>query len=127
METTHNITIDRTSGRSETSSYGTRVQKRILEQEAVTPAMPAERGHAASRQAIKEAHTDSGLYLGEVVAVTTGHVVQRLGEALVLHNRADLSRTPPIGDSVIIQYSNGRAAVRDAPLRARTRLLELGR
>jgi hypothetical protein len=104
-------------------------EKRILEQErgGMAPAIPSERGHAASRPALEEAHTDSGVYRGEVVGVTNGHVLQQIGQALILHVRDRLSRTPPVGDSVIVQYLNGRGAVKDAPLRARTRLMELGR
>ena len=93
----------------------------------MAPAIPTERGHAASRPAMQEAHTDSGVYRGEVVEVTKGHVVQQIGQALILHDKDRLSRTPPVGDSVIVQYSNGHGAVKDAPLRARTRLMELGR
>lgn len=152
MGLTHNIGIDGTSGwsyRADSEREMARAEadavldaardamrqvdggreKRILEQErgGIAPAVPSEHGHAASRLAMREAHTDSGVYRGEVVEVTQGHVVQQIGQALILHDKDRLSRTPPVGDSVIVQYSNGRGAVKDAPLRARTRLTELGR
>ena len=96
-----------------------------------TGGMPSNDGtvntNLAAIKTTRVSGTDSGVYRGEVVEVTKGQVVQQIGQALILHDKDRLSRTPPVGDSVIVQYSNGRGAVKDAPLRARTRLMELGR
>ena len=153
MKLTHNIWIDGTSGWSQQADSEEREiarveadlavdrngaprhadgepEKRTLEQErdSMAPAMPVEHGHGAgSRPALEEARTDSGVYRGKIVGVIKGHIVQQIGPSLILHDKDKLSRTPPVGDSVIVQYSNGRGVVKDAPLRARTMLQDLGR
>jgi hypothetical protein len=73
-----------------------------------------------------EAHADSGAYRGLIVAETPRHIVQHLpGHGLVAHKKESLNRSPRTGESVIVQYSNGRATVRDAQPRSKGK--DLGR
>lgn len=60
------------------------------------------------------AQTDSGTYRGAIVGETEHHVIQRQsGNLAIAHARELLDRQPKVGQKVRINYSNGRASVRD--------------
>jgi hypothetical protein len=65
---------------------------------------------------------ESGTYRGQVIGETAGHVVQRVSSrSAVAHPKDALDRQPTVGENVFINYSNGKAVVRDVQQRTRDR------
>jgi antirestriction protein ArdC len=59
------------------------------------------------------AHTDSGRYSGEVIGITSDHVIQRLsGQSAVAHPKHLLPGQLASGENLTISYSNGQAALK---------------
>lgn len=57
---------------------------------------------------------ETGVMLGEVVARTDFHLVQSTGRGTVaIHELARLDKVPPIGKTVALEYTRGRASVID--------------
>lgn len=57
---------------------------------------------------------DGKRFTGSVIARTDFHLVQFLGkDAVVVHDLAKLSRVPPIGQNIAIEYANGHGEVID--------------
>jgi antirestriction protein ArdC len=72
------------------------------------------------------AQTDSGKYRGEILGETSLHLVQQVSsQSSVAHMKSLLSTIPKAGESVLVAYSNDKAAVR--PFQQRTRSKELTR
>jgi hypothetical protein len=70
------------------------------------------------------AQTESGNYRGEIIGETDLHVVQRLSpKSAVAHMKQLLGRTPEVGMSAAITYSNDKAAIREWRERSRTQEL----
>jgi antirestriction protein ArdC len=58
---------------------------------------------------VYHAHTDSGIYRGEIIAETQHHVVQKLSQgSTVAHMKQLLDPVPTVGQSVMIRYSDGK-------------------
>jgi hypothetical protein len=75
---------------------------------------------------LREAMTDSGTYRGPVIGETELHIIQRQSAHLAVAHRKDaLDQQPGTGSNVAINYSNGKALVRQVHDRARAQ--ELGR
>ena len=67
------------------------------------------------------ARTDSGVYRGIIVGESGGHILQQqTTQIIVAHTRALLDRQPSTGENVAINYTAGRATVRESWVRART-------
>src|SRR5262245_44733323 len=59
------------------------------------------------------AHTDSGRYSGEVIGITSDHVIQKLsGQSAVAHPKHLLPGQPASGENLTISYSNGQAVLK---------------
>jgi antirestriction protein ArdC len=59
------------------------------------------------------AHTDSGRYSGEVIGITSDHVIQKLsGQSAVAHPKHLLPGQPATGENLTISYSNGQAVLK---------------
>lgn len=72
------------------------------------------------------AQVESGTYRGQIIGETADHVVQRVSSrSAVAHPKDALDRQPIAGENAFINYSNGKAVVRD--LQQRTRDRELAR
>jgi len=72
------------------------------------------------------AQTQSGTYRGEIIGETDLHVIQRLsGRSAVAHMKQLLERTPEVGTTATISYSNEKASIRE--WRERSRSHELTR
>jgi hypothetical protein len=68
------------------------------------------------------AQTQSGTYVGKVIAETDHHVIQCLsGRSAVAHIKELLQPVPRPGDNISISYANGVATVRDIRERAKSR------
>jgi hypothetical protein len=69
-------------------------------------------------------HTNSGIYLGEIIGETDMHVLQRLTPRTVIAHVKDLLNCiPEIGSEVSIVYSRYTATVRQIPAREREKKL----
>jgi antirestriction protein ArdC len=72
------------------------------------------------------AHTDSGRYTGEVIGITSDHVVQKLNaQSAVAHPKGLLPGQPEIGQNLVISYSNGHASLK--PFEPKAKGKELAR
>lgn len=68
------------------------------------------------------AQLESGTYRGQVIGETAAHVVQRVSSrSAIAHPKDVLDRQPTVGENVFINYSNGKAVVRDVQHRTRDR------
>ena len=57
---------------------------------------------------------DGGIYIGKMIWEDPDHIVQRLsGTRAIAHQKKLLTKTPAIGDVVRIEYSCGRASVKE--------------
>jgi hypothetical protein len=66
------------------------------------------------------AQTESGSYRGSIIGETEHHVIQRQSaRTSIAHPRDLLDRQPPIGESVRINYSDSKGAVREFRERAK--------
>jgi len=73
-----------------------------------------------------EALTESGIYRGQIIGETDHYTLQRQsGNTAILHPKELLDRQPGPGESVGINYSNGKGVVREA--RGRGKAQDLGR
>ena len=112
-----------------------RITEKVLDNE-VGPSQPGaddlKKSFAAARAASQAAlgrgartfaaHTDSGVYCGDVIAETDLHVVQRLNnKSAVAHMKHLLGTIPEIGQQVLITYSHQNARVQNVPERSRER------
>lgn len=84
--------------------------------------------HALTAQALGNdaktylAQVESGTYRGQIIGETDAYVVQRVSSrSAVAHLKDSLDRPPVAGQNVFINYSNGRALVRDFQQRTRER------
>jgi hypothetical protein len=70
------------------------------------------------------AQTESGSYRGSIIGETEHHVIQRQSaRTSIAHPRDLLDRQPPIGESVRINYSDSKGAVREFRERAKAQVL----
>ncbi len=70
------------------------------------------------------AQVESGTYRGQVLGETPGHLVQQVSSrSAIAHPKESLGRLPTPGESVVINYSSGKATVRDFHQRTRDREL----
>jgi hypothetical protein len=67
-----------------------------------------------------QAQVESGTYRGQIVGETADHLLQRVSSrSAVAHPKELLDRQPSTGESVAINYSNGKASVREVHQRSR--------
>ena len=70
------------------------------------------------------AQVESGTYRGQVLGATSEHIVQQVSSrSAIAHPKESLSRLPTPGETVVINYSSGKASVRDFHQRTRDREL----
>jgi hypothetical protein len=66
------------------------------------------------------AATDSGAYRGKIIGHTEHHTIQQISpRTAVAHMSHLLDSTPAANDTVVIAYSNSRAAVKQYEERAK--------
>ena len=66
-----------------------------------------------SRDAVTALPNDSGVYFGTMIWEGADYVVQRLSQTrAIAHAKSRLSKIPPVGEIVRIEYSDGRGEVR---------------
>jgi hypothetical protein len=76
-------------------------------------ASDARRGSAAAAPSDSKAPHADGRYTGEVVAVDKNYVYQRHGRDTIRHDRNQFNEAPKLGDTVQVQYRDGRATVKN--------------
>jgi hypothetical protein len=72
------------------------------------------------------AQVESGTYRGQVLGQTAEYIVQRVSpRSAIAHPKDSFDRQLTAGENVVINYSGGKASIRDFHQRGRDR--ELGR
>lgn len=111
------VAVEGSPGTSEQTSSSSHT-KRLAEEQAL---VAASLGNDAKTYA---AQVESGIYRGQIIGETAGHVVQRVSSrSAVAHPKDALDRQISVGENVLIKYSNGNALVRQSHQRDREREL----
>jgi hypothetical protein len=101
------------------SGIGSRSPEKQPPQDSLNAAHSFVREALGETGKLRGAETQAGNYCGEIIGETKHHIVQQLtGKSSVAHPKQLLDRQPAVGDTVRINYSNGKGVVSEVRQRA---------